>query len=48
MCEVDPAATLLQLSLGGITSMTYRVANLGRSEHDLRTGSAISISAPTI
>ena len=34
--EVDPAATLLQLSLIGITSMTDRVAILGRIEHDLR------------
>jgi hypothetical protein len=36
MREVDPSATLLQLSLLGITSMTDRVAILGRIEHDLR------------
>ena len=36
MGEVDPAATLLQLSLIGITSMTDRVAIFGRIEHDLR------------
>ena len=36
MREVDPAATLLRLSLAGITSMTDRVAILGRIEHDLR------------
>ncbi len=36
MGEVDPAATLLQLSLVGITSMTDRVAILGSIEHDLR------------
>lgn len=36
MHQVDPAATLLQLSLVGITSMTDRVAILGRIEHDLR------------
>jgi DNA repair exonuclease SbcCD nuclease subunit len=48
MREVDPAATLLQLSLVGITSTTDCVAILGRIEHDLRTGSAISIPARTI
>jgi hypothetical protein len=36
MDVVDPAATLLQLSLVGITSMTYRVAILGRVKNDLR------------
>ena len=36
MGEVDPASTLLQLSLVGITSMIDRVAILGRIEHDLR------------
>jgi hypothetical protein len=36
MSEVDPAATLLQLSLVGITGMTDRVAILGGIEHDLR------------
>jgi hypothetical protein len=36
MGEVDPAATLLQLSLIGITSLTDRVTILGRIEHDLR------------
>jgi hypothetical protein len=34
MREVDPSATLLQLSLVSITSMTDRVAILGRIEHD--------------
>jgi len=36
MGKVDPAATLLQLSLVGITSMTDRVAILGRVKNDLR------------
>ncbi|MET4666295.1 hypothetical protein [Sphingomonas sp. PvP056] len=37
MGEVDLAATLLQLSLVGITNMTDRVAILDKIEHDLRS-----------
>lgn len=37
MSKVDPAATLLQLSLMRITSMTDRVAILGGTEHQIRT-----------
>jgi len=36
MSEVDPAATLLQLQLVGITIMADRVVILGKIEHDLR------------
>lgn len=35
MNEVDPAATLLQLSLGGINSMTDWVTTLKTNEHDV-------------
>jgi hypothetical protein len=35
LTHIDPPATLLQLSLAGISGLADRVAMLGRLEHDL-------------
>jgi hypothetical protein len=36
LSTIDPSATLLQLSLAGITSLTDRIAMLGRLENDIQ------------